>query len=267
MSIGSVELGGVSVSRLVLGGNPFSGFSHQSPQRDDEMRRYYTAARIKQTFREAEAAGVTTFFGRADRHVARVLMEYWDEGGAIQWFAQTCPEFAPHARGIANAIHGGAKGSYIHGGQMDYWVAQGATDEARDNIAMIKAAGLAAGAAGHTPRVFEWAEQHLDVDFYMCCYYNPTPRDKNAEHVAGAKERFAAADRDAMVRTIAQLSKPVVHYKVFAAGRNDPAQAMAFVAQHLRPQDAVCVGVYTKDKPDMVAEDVRLLDQALQGRA
>ena len=128
MAIGSVILGGVTVSRMVMGGNPFSGFSHQSPQRDDEMRRYYTTARIKQTFREAEAAGINTFFGRADRHVMRVLMEYWDEGGKIQWFAQTCPEFAPHSRGISNAIHGGASGCYIHGGQMDFWLAQNQTD-------------------------------------------------------------------------------------------------------------------------------------------
>ncbi|MBN1640637.1 MAG: hypothetical protein JXA09_05320 [Anaerolineae bacterium] len=266
MALGRVELGGVSVSRMVLGGNPFSGFSHQTPQRDDEMRRYYTTARIKQTFREAEAAGINTFFGRADRHIVRLLMEYWDEGGKIQWFAQTCPEFAPHARGIANAIHGGAAGSYIHGGQMDYWVAQGATDEARENIAMIKAAGLAAGVAGHTPRVHEWAAEHLDIDFHMCSYYNPTPRAQNAEHVAGSEERFRAEDRDAMVRTIAQLSKPVVHYKVFAAGRNDPASALAFVSQHLRSNDAVCVGMYTKDKPDMAAEDVRLLEQSLRAR-
>ncbi|HUT21491.1 MAG TPA: hypothetical protein VM366_20245 [Anaerolineae bacterium] len=264
MDIGQVKLGAVSASKMVLGGNPFSGFSHQSPERDDEMRRYYTTARIKDTFRAAEALGINTFLGRADRHISRVLMEYWDEGGAIQWFAQTCPEFAPHSRGIANAIQAGAVASYIHGGQMDYWVAQGETDRVRESIDAIRSGGLVAGVAGHTPRIFEWAEERLDVDFYMCCYYNPTSRDKNAEHVAGAVERFAEADRAAMAQTIQHLSKPAIHYKVFAAGRNDPAAAMGFVAEHLRPQDVVCVGVYTKDDPSMLEEDLCLLQQSLR---
>jgi hypothetical protein len=263
MSIGQVQLGNVSVSRLVLGGNPFSGFSHQSPERDAEMRHYYTAARIKETFRQAEALGINSFLGRADRHIVRVLMEYWDEGGEIQWFAQTCPELTPHVRGIANAIQGGAVASYVHGGQMDYWVAQGMVDQVRESIEAIRSGGLAAGVAGHTPRIFDWAEEQLDVDFYMCCYYNPTSRDQNAEHVAGAIERFAEADRAAMVETIQHLSKPAIHYKVLAAGRNDPAAAMDFVAAHLRPQDAVCVGVYTRDNPNMLEDDLRLLERSL----
>jgi hypothetical protein len=78
------------------------------------------------------------------------------------------------------------------------------------------------------------------------------------------REVFSTKDRDAMVRIIAQLSKPAIHYKIFAAGRNDPAQAIAFAAQHLRPQDAVCIGVFPKDKPDMLQEDARLLEHSLK---
>jgi hypothetical protein len=228
------------------------------------MRHYFTTSRIKETLAQAESLGINTFLGRADRHIARVLMEYWDEGGEIQWFAQTCTEFAMHSRGIANAIDGGASACYIHGGQMDFWLAQGQTDMIRDNIDMIKGAGLPAGVAGHTTKVFEWAEENLDLDFYMCCYYNPSRRDERAEHVSGMREYFAPEDRDAMVQLIAQLTKPVIHYKVFAAGRNDPAEAMDFCAQHLRPQDAVCVGVFPKDNPNMLAEDCDLLEKSLR---
>lgn len=42
----TVQLGNVTVSRLILGGNPFSGFSHQNPDRDREMLRYYTTDQI-----------------------------------------------------------------------------------------------------------------------------------------------------------------------------------------------------------------------------
>ncbi|MHB9130524.1 MAG: hypothetical protein ACYDBB_05455 [Armatimonadota bacterium] len=255
----TIQLGHLPVSRFILGGNPFSGFSHQGTERDTEMRRFFTVQRIKETLRQAEGLGVTTVISRADHHVMRLLMEYWDEGGSLQWIAQTCPEVGSMERGVQNAINGGAKACYIHGGVMDFKLANNQLDDLPDAIAMIRDAGLPAGVAGHNPRVFAWAEEHLDVDFYMCSYYNPTSRDQQAEHVSGRPEWFSDEDRDVMVGVISKLSKPAIHYKVLAAGRNNPAEALAFVAQHLRPQDAVCVGICPKDHPDMLREDIELL--------
>ena len=259
----TVKFGNLTVSKLILGGNPFSGFSHQNPEIDREMVRYFTVANIKKTMAQAESLGITGFLGRVDKHIRRTLLEYWDEGGAIQWLAQTAPEFTSLSGNVAGAISTGAKAVYIHGGQMDFLYAQNQLDVVPDIIAQIKGAGLAAGIAAHNPRVHAWADEHLDLDFHMCSYYNPTPRDQNAEHVHGAVETFAAADRAAMVDVIRQLRRPAIHYKIFAAGRNDPREAFAFVAQHLRPQDAVCIGVFPKDKPDMLAEDVRLFTEAI----
>ena len=264
MTLRMVPIGPLSISKLVLGGNPFSGFSHQSPERDREMQSYYTTARIKETLSEAETLHINTFLGRTDRHIRRVLSEYWDDGGAIQWFAQTCPEYGPPDKSVAGAAVAGAVGCYVHGGQMDYLLAQGRMQEVIDAIASIREAGMAAGVAGHNPRVFEWSEAYLDVDFYMCSYYNPSRRDEQAEHKPGASECFAVADRQAMVDTIRNLSRPVIHYKVMAAGRNDPRQAFAYVARHLRPPDAVCVGVYTGDNPRMLEENLQLLEVSLQ---
>ncbi len=39
--------------------------------------------------------------------------------------------------------------------------------------------------------------------------------------------------------------------------------AERIVARTMRKGDAVCVGVYTQDKPDMLAEDIALLLQNL----
>lgn len=263
MSLGTVQIGQLRVSRLVIGGNPFSGISHQSPRRDREMRDYYTVARIKETMQAAERLGINTFLGRADRHIMRTLVEYWNEGGAIQWLAQTTPELSSIARSIDGAIDGGARAVYLHGGQMDNLLARNQLDEVAPAIARIRAAGLSAGIAGHQPAVFHWAEQNLDVDFYMCSYYNPSSRASNAEHVGTSRERFADDDRERMVETIQSLSKPVIHYKIFAAGRNEPRDAFTHVARHLRPTDAVCIGVFPKDNPKMIEQDIALFEQAL----
>jgi hypothetical protein len=264
MSLGTIEIGSLTVSRIILGSNPFSGHAHQTSERAQEMLHYYTAARIKEVFRQAEELGINTFCGRTDRHIIRVLMEYRDEGGTIQWIGQTAPEFGTIRRGVDLAIWGGANACYIHGGEMDNLLATEKTEEIPPAIERIKEAGMPVGVAGHEPHVFEWSEQNLDVDFYMCSYYNPTDRSRSPEHVAGKREQYLPGDRAAMVEMIQSLSKPVIHYKVFAAGRNDPKEALTFVAQHLRPQDAVCVGVFTKDNPNMLTEDFHLLEEALR---
>lgn len=261
MALDIVQFGNLTLSRLILGSNPFSGFSHQGVERDRAMRHYFTTDQIKATFRQAEAFGITTLCARSDHHVMRLLLEYWDEGGTLQWLAQTCPELGTIQRGIQNAINGGAKACYIHGGVMDNLLANNKLDELPECIDTIRNAGLIAGVAGHNPRVFEWAEEHLDVDFYMCCYYNPTSRDTVAEHVHGAAEWFLDEDRQRMVKVIGPLSKPAIHYKVMAAGRNQPEEAFAFAARHLRKNDAVCVGVFPKDNPEMLAEDARILEE------
>ena len=260
-----ITIGNLSVSRLILGGNPFSGFSHQGTEMDGRMVHYFTTARIKETLREAERVGINALIARGDPHVMRMLMEYWDEGGTLQWIAQTCPELGPIERGVDNAIRGGAKACFVHGGVMDHVLAQGGTDEVAPAIAKIRDAGMPAGIAAHNPAVFRWADDAIDVDFYMCCYYNPTSRDERAEHVSGRTEWFLEKDRAIMVETIAPLRRPAIHYKVLAAGRHDPADAFAYVAKHLRPTDAVCIGIYNEDKPDMLAEDVELFQRAVIG--
>lgn len=259
----TISIGSLDISRFIIGGNPFSGFSHQSADTDSRMRHFFTAARIKQLLREAESLGINTVIARADHHIMRVLMEYWDEGGRLQWIAQSCPELGATERGVENAIRGGAKACYVHGGVTDHLFAAEKLGDVAHAIEMIRGAGMPAGIAGHNPEVFHWAEENLDVDFFMCCYYNPSSRVQSPESSSGGSEWFHDEDRDRMVETIAGLSKPAIHYKVMAAGRKDPPDAFGFVAKHLRPGDAVCVGVYNEHNPDMLREDVEAFEQSL----
>jgi hypothetical protein len=264
----TIRLGTLEVGRFILGSNPFAGFSHQGPRVDAEMAGYYTVDRIKRTLREAEELGVTAWIGRVDQHVVRLVREYRDEGGRIRWIAQTCPEIgSTPAPSIQRAKSAGADACYLHGGVMDHLLANGRLGEVAGHLRMIRDAGLPAGIAGHRPEVFEWAEREgADVDFYMCSYYDPIPRDREAAHVSGFREVYRESDRAAMVVRIATLSKPAIHYKILAAGRNDPAAAFAFAARHLRRGDAVCVGVFTRDAPDQLRSDVELFERALAAR-
>jgi len=262
MGIPTVDLGSLTVSKMILGGNPFSGFSHQGSARDVEMREYYTPERIVAAMRRAERLGVTTAICRADEHIRGVLARHWADGGSLQWIAQTCPEQGNEPPRVDEAVEAGAKAVFIHGGTMDYLLANDRLEVLPGAIDQVRRAGLPVGVAGHDPALFGWAERNLEVDFYMCSYYNPTSRAENASHDSDAEERFCDDDRAAMVEVIATLSKPAIHYKVMAAGRKDPAEALGFVAEHLRDQDAVCIGYYLKDHPDAIGENLRALGLA-----
>jgi hypothetical protein len=256
------RIGSVEVSRLVIGGNPFSGFSHQTSQRDQEMREYFTNERIRQLLHDAEAAGVNTVFARTDEHVMGVLREYWDQGGTIQWFAQvvfdqTAPDV--HRHWIARAGELGAKGMYIHGGATDYWHANGQEELFHESLRLMRAWGVPGGFAGHRADAHAWVRDHVRPDFQMCCHYNPTDRSQQAQHT-NVGEKWDTRDRDAMLQVIATLPTPAVHYKVFAAGNRPIDEAFGVLGRCVRKNDIICIGVFPKDDPDMLCKDIRLFD-------
>jgi len=254
----TIKIGELEVSRLIIGGNPFSGFSHQSGEMDREMRDYYTVARIKETLATAEAHGINTFVGRADAHIMRLLTEYWNEGGRIQWIAQTAPEHRSDQDNIRRAVHTGASACYIHGGPVDQAHREGRLEAIGELIAFIQAQGVPAGMAAHNPQAHLRAhELGLGADFHTVCFY-----DCGTVH-AGEGDRFRPADREAAVAAIQQLPKPCLGYKILAAGRNDPAEAFRYAFTHLKPTDAVVVGMFTKYQPTQVEENVALVERIL----
>lgn len=253
----------MQVSGLCLGGNPFSGFSHQSTERDKEMLEHFTPERIKEALRAAENVGINTLFARADDHIISIVREYWDDGGTIQWFAQVCEEQGkPDSwkKWLHASLKIGATAAYIHGGVVDFWYANGLFDNLRDALDMIRHGGVPAGFSGHKPEAHEWVRDNLDVDFQMCCHYNPTDRSKSPHHIS-VDEKWNDDDRDRMLRTIATIEKPVVHFKVFAGGNKPIIPAFEFLGKAMRKNDVVCVGMFTKDDPNMIRKNVALFEK------
>jgi len=263
----SATICGVAVSRLVIGGNPFSGFSHQSRDRDREMREYFTDERIGTALADAEAAGINTVFARTDEHILRVIRRYWDAGGTIQWFAQVVydkddPEV--HREWIGRAGEMGAAGMYIHGGATDYWHANGKRDLFGDALERMRAFGVPGGFAGHRPEAHAWVRDHVRPDFQMCCYYNPTDRTRSPEH-SGVDEKWDPRHRAAMLEVIASLPTPAVHYKVFGGGNRPIDEAFEVMARSVRDGDVVCIGVFPKDDPGILAKDIALFERHVEG--
>ena len=263
MELPRVDFCGMAVSRLIVGGNPFSGIGHQHPALDQELKDYYTVARIKEVLFQCEAVGINTAVLRADNHIMRLLHEYWNEGGKIRWFAQTAPERASVADNIRQARGAGAAAIYIHGGVADCMQEQGRLGELREPLARIRQLGLPAGIAGHQPKThLDAQDMGLPIDFHMVCFYNITGRRGRID-VADTDARYRPEDRERAAKLLAELHKPCIAYKVLAAGRNDPCEAIPFAARHLKPTDVIAVGFFPKHRPNEIREDVEILCEAL----
>jgi hypothetical protein len=244
-----VQLGPLTVSRLIIGGNPFSGVSHQSPELSRAMINYYTTERIKATLRRAEELGINACVLRGDVHIMRVLNEYYREGGALQWIAQTAPELRSVEDNIRQCQAYGARACYIHGGMVDIMTREGRAEELRPWLELIKKLEMVAGLATHNAQhLLRLEEMDLGADFYACCFYD----------VYGRGEVYVPEDRARMCAAIRSVGKPCLAYKILAAGRLPPQDAFAYAFAHLKPTDAVVVGIYTEHDPDQLEENVAL---------
>ncbi len=250
----TIRIGSRDITRLVIGGNPFSGGSHLSAEMDREFIDYYSNQSIVATLLECEAQGLNTMQSRGDRHILRALVEYRNAGGTLQWIAQTASELADlpgHVRQLAAA---GAIGIYHHGSRTDALWHDGKIDEVKPLLATMRECGVLVGLGTHLPEVVEYSEEKgWDVDFYLTCLYALTRHRRESPLVSGRvqQECFEDTDREAMCRTIRATPRPCFAFKVLAAGRHcatpqDVAAALEFAFANIKPTDAVIVGMFQK---------------------
>lgn len=270
-SLPRVKLGSQNVSRLIVGGNPISGYSHVSDELSREMRDYFTAARVKELLRECERAGINTWQSRGDRHVMRLLNEYRLEGGRLQWIAQTASEMGDIPRNIREIAGYGPIGIYHHGAQTDRFWAAGKMELAREMLKAIRQTGLLAGLGTHIPEVIDHVESKgWDLDFYMTCVYNVSRPKDEAERLAGRPvegELFWDPDRERMLEKVRQTAKPCLIFKVYGAGRKcgsreQRLEALRLVFRYAKPSDCVVIGMFPKHT-EQVKENARLLAEVL----
>jgi len=267
----TIKIGDKEVTRLICGGNPFSGYSHVSGEMDWEMVTYYTMPNLQKILAECMANGINTLQSRGDRHQMRMILEHRQKGGKIQWIAQTASEFANIKANIAEICRYEPIAIYHHGTHVDNLWHSGKIDEVEDIVKMIKDSGLPAGIASHIPAVIEYAEDKAwETDFYMCCFYDLARGYKVAPAVdqdAYAKDRYPEGDPEVMAKVMREVSKPCLGYKIMAASRNcdTPEQvrsAFQYAFTHIKPIDAVVVGMFQKYK-NQVQENAQIVREIL----
>ena len=261
------KIGNLNVSRICIGGNPFSGFSHQTCKLDYEMKTFFSDNEIMKTLDSAFEQGVNTVFARVDNHILGIMKKYLKHNPEMIWFGQVCADIFENSNEndswklwIQEAASCGAKGLYMHGGLVDYWEGNKQFDRFYGSLEFMRKYCSVCGFAGHRPEAHEWIRNNIETDFQMCSYYNPTDRIKNPRHQRDG-ERWEYEDRNAMISVIKKVQKPVIHYKVFAAGNKPIEEAFITMGNSMKKNDVACIGVFPKKDPNMLKKDINLFNK------
>ena len=246
------KIGDVEVSRLIIGGNQFSGWSHS---RDlgylrDLFIAYSTEQKIMQTLELAEENGVNTIITASSVY----LNKYWKErGGRIQWIAQVHPKVNDVTSDIAAAIDNGATGAYVQGGVGDSFVKGGRVDLLGKAVEFIKSKGLIAGIGGHSIEVpMAVAKAGIEADFYMKTlhrgdYWSATPKQDRLEFNVDSgspydHDNIWAITPEKTIEFMQNVEKPWIAFKVLAAGAIHPREGFRYAFEN--GADFVCVGMF-----------------------
>lgn len=268
----TVRIGDKDVTRLICGGNPISGISHFTNEMDWDMLRYYTMPRLQQLLDECWRQGINTFQTRGDRHTMRMYLEHRENGGRMQWIAQTASEFSDIYANIDQICDYEPIAIYHHGTDTDNSWHAGKIDRVADYLKAIHDRGLPAGIGTHIPEVVMYAEEHgWETDFYMTCFYDLARSYKSAPAVdrdTYAKEAFPDDDPDRMTATMRQIAKPCLGFKIMAANRKcgtpeSVRAAFEYAFANIKPTDAVVVGIFPKYS-NQVEENARSVGEILE---
>ena len=273
----TVTFFGHTVSKLILGDNPMNGYSyigHRIPGK--EMVAYYTAEKFMETLFRAEELGYRTMLPLADPFVIRMLKQYRQEGGKLQFIFQPF-RAVDQDFSIRQMMELEPIGIYHQGTTTDDLFEAGRCEDILKLVEKYRQMGIPVGLGSHRPDVIEKSEKEgWPVDFYVACLQNPRidrtgvpggylPADTLPGWV------FYPQDRAVMLNVLKKTDKPVVAYKIFAGGqmfegltpeekRRKIKETYREVFSELKPDDMAAIGIFQRDM-DQLKEDAELFEE------
>lgn len=261
------RIGNVKISRLIAGGNPFSGWSHSRDLKyiSELFKAYSTDEKIFETLEMYEENGINTILAGG----VRVLDKYWNQrGGKIQWIAQTHPKSNDLTSNIKRAIDNGAIAAYIQGGVGDSFVKNGRVDLLGKAIEFIKENGIPAGIGAHSIEVPIACEKAgIEPDFYMKTlhsgnYWSATPKEDRIEFNVDSNslddhDNIWSLDPERTIEFMKTVDKPWIAFKVLAAGAIHPRDGFKYAFNN--GADFICAGMFDFQ----VIEDIIIAKDAI----
>ena len=244
-------VGGLSVSRMIIGTNWFLGWSHTSKAKDTYITTHVKdRKKIADIFEVFMRAGVDTMMGNISMSpMFDAVREAEDRVGRKCVIVSTpsfplTPEVLTKgwdidavARILDNEVKHGCHICMPHQCTTDALVDR-VTRKIRgmDVISrMIRERGMIPGLSCHMPEAIVFADESgLDVETYISIF--------------NSMGFLMQIEVDWIAQLIRNAKKPVMTIKPMAAGQVRPYQAMTFVWNAIREQDMVTVGTMSPDE-------------------
>ncbi len=258
------EVGGLPVSRMIIGTNWFAGFSHATKAKDDyiveHIGNYKTVADILEVFFKN---GVDTLMGSIQLPCIQDGIREAQQRTGVKAIIIGTP-------GITTGPETPAKGFDIGEVErvLDEQVKlganicmphQGVTDNMVDRCTrtvrkmetvcrMIRERGMIPGLSTHMPESIVYADESgLDVESYISIY--------------NSMGFLMQLEVDWTAQIIRNAKKPVMTIKPMAAGQLRPFQGLTFVWNTIRDQDMVTVGTMSpKEAAECIELSLNILD-------
>ncbi len=240
------EVGGISVSRLVMGTNWWLGFSHTSQAKDRLINEMMTAERIADVVEVFLRAGVDTMLGNRPEAKLQKAIQLAEDRTGRHVIQMGTPGYNLAGTREAEAENRRICEAYAKIGCEYCMPHQSTTDALADRkthsipgvdrlLRMIRDHGMIPGLSTHMPEVPVYADEtDLDVATYIQLY--------------NAVGFLMQIEVDWVHRMIWQCKKPVITIKPLGVNRVMPLVGLAFNWATIRDQDMVCVGTSTPDE-------------------
>lgn len=270
----TVKFGKADITRLIIGSNPFYGYSHFNSVLDSHMRDWYTQERKMEVLHNCEETGINTWQLHYNTQPVDDFKRYRAEGGkmnlillgdfALMKDLSLVPKVAKEIAPLGIGHHGNRTDERFRNGEMA---------KVREFLKAVRDSGVMVGLSTHNPNVIDAVEsQNWDIDYYMTCMYRVSRTAEEARKEFGEAplgETFFEKDPERMCKMVRQTRKPCLAFKVLGAGRNIGKPevlegAFRYVLSNIKPTDAVIVGMYPRFK-DEVKNNVEMVRSILSG--
>ncbi len=268
MSFPRTEVGGLSVSRMVVGTNWFLGWTHCTAAKDDFIRtEIKDRKRIADILEVFFRRGVDTVMGLLDHPpLADAVRDAEDRTGVKAILVgtpgfRTGPETPTRGFDLTEVAETldrmkklGCAICMPHSGPVDNVVDRCARKvrAIEPLLKMIREREMIPGLSTHLPETIIYSDESgIDVETYISIY--------------NAMGFLMPLEVDWINRIIRGAKKPVMTIKPLAAGQIRPLQAMSFVWSTIRPIDMVTVGTMTPKEAEEII-DISLNILGRQGK-
>jgi hypothetical protein len=260
------------ITRLIIGSNPFYGYSHFNRTLDALMREFYTQEKKLEVLKNAEQNGINTWQVHYNDQPLADYLRYREEGGKMHLVLLADFELMKNPRIMPQVVaRMKPLGVGHHGNRTDERFRTGEKWKVKEFCKMVRDTGVMVGVSAHNPAVFDIIEsEDWDVDYFQTCLYrvSRTADETRAEfREAPVGETYMEKDPERMCKIIRATRKPCLAFKVFGAGRRSDStesveRALRFALSNIKPTDAIIVGHYPRFK-DEVKENAELVRRIL----